>query len=128
MATVELHIENFEQTVLGNEIVVVDFWAPWCGPCRQFGPIYDAASEAHPAIVFGKVNTDDQQALAQACEIRSIPTLMIFRDKILLFSQPGALAAADLEGLLREVKGLDMEEVRRQLAEADAETGDLDEE
>ena len=121
MATVDLHGADFEQTVLGNEIVVIDFWAPWCGPCRSFAPIYDAASERHPGIVFAKVNTEEEQELAEACEIRSIPTLMIFREKILLFAQPGALAPTDLDAVLEEVKGLDMEDVRRQLAEGEVE-------
>jgi len=117
MATVELHAQNFEDTILQNPIVVIDFWAPWCGPCRSFAPVYQEASERHGDVVFAKVNTDEQQELAQACEIRSIPTVMIFRERILLFSQPGALPADAFEQVLTQVKGLDMDDVRRQIAE-----------
>jgi len=119
MPTVDLRDEDFEPVVLGNDIVVIDFWAPWCGPCRSFAPVYEEASERHPGVVFAKVNTEEQQELAEACEIRSIPTLMIFRERILLFAQPGALAPDDLDAVLAEVKGLDMEEVHRQIAEGE---------
>jgi thioredoxin 1 len=112
MATVALNRDNFEQIVLGNDLVIVDFWASWCGPCKSFAPVYEAASERHPDVVFGKVNTDEEQDLAGAFEIRSIPTLMIFREKILVFTQPGALPAPTLEDLLEWVKDLDMDEVR----------------
>jgi len=127
LATVDLRDDDFEQVVLGNDIVVIDFWAPWCGPCRSFAPVYEEASERHPGVVFAKVNTEEQQELAEACEIRSIPTLMIFRERILLFAQPGALAPGDLDAVLAEVKGLDMEDVRRQIAEGEGDDEEDDE-
>ncbi|GAB2875853.1 thioredoxin family protein [Nocardioides pacificus] len=116
MATFELTVENFESTVLDNDIVFVDFWASWCGPCRQFAPTYEAASEAHPDIRFGSVNTEEQQQLASTARISSIPTLMAFREGILVFSQPGALPPAALDQLIDGVRGLDMDEIRRELA------------
>lgn len=117
MATTDLTAETFEKTVLDNDIVLVDFWASWCGPCRMFAPVYEAASEQHPDVVFGKVDTEAEQALAAAARITSIPTLMAFRDGILVFSQPGALPAAALEQVITAVRELDMDDVRRQLAE-----------
>jgi thioredoxin len=116
VATVEVTQENFNQVVNGNNMVIVDFWAPWCGPCRSFAPAYEAASEKHPDVVFAKVNTEEQQALAGYFQIRSIPTLMIFRDKIIIFAQPGALPAAALEQVIEKAKALDMDEVRREIA------------
>ena len=115
MATVEVTQENFEEIVAGNGMVVVDFWAPWCGPCRSFAPAYEAASEKFPDVVFAKVNTEEQQALAGYFQIRSIPTLMIFREKIIIFSQPGALPGAALEQVVEKAKVLDMDEVRREI-------------
>ena len=116
MASVELTTENFDSTITGNSIVVVDFWADWCGPCKMFAPTFEAASEKEPEIVFGKVDTEAQQSLAAAAGIQSIPTLMIFRDSILLFSQPGALPPAALEDLIGQVKAIDMEAVHAEIA------------
>ena len=120
MATTALTAESFETTVTENGIVMVDFWAAWCGPCRAFAPTFEAASEKFPDIVFGKVDTEAEQALAGAAGITSIPTLMAFRDGILVFSQPGALPAPALEQVITAVQELDMDDVRRQIAEQQA--------
>ena len=116
MATVELTQQNFEETVNKNPMVVIDFWAPWCGPCKGFAPVYEKAAETHPDIVFGKVNTDEQQELAGSFGIRSIPTLMVFRDKVILFQQAGALPGNALEQVITQAKALDMAKVQAELA------------
>jgi len=117
MSTVTLTSENFEDTVTGEGITLVDWWASWCGPCRMFAPVFQAASDEHPDITFAKVDTEDQAALAGAARITSIPTLMAFRDGILVFSQPGALPAAALEQVIEAIRDLDMDEVRAELAQ-----------
>jgi thioredoxin len=116
MASVELTAENFDDTITTNDIVFVDFWAEWCGPCRMFAPTFEAASEKHPEIVFGKVDTEAQQSLAGAAGIQSIPTLMVFREKVLIFSQPGALSAPALDELIEAVLNVDMAEVHKEIA------------
>lgn len=120
MSTVTLTKDTIDEVIGSEGITLVDWWAEWCGPCRQFGPVFEAASKEHEDVVFGKIDTEDQQELASAAQITSIPTLMAFRDGILVFSQPGALPAAGLEQVISAVKELDMDDVRRQVAAQDA--------
>jgi thioredoxin 1 len=121
MAVVELTKENFEQVVTSNPTVVVDYWAPWCGPCRGFAPVFEKVSEQHPDVVFAKVNTDEEQEIAAHFQIRSIPTLMVFREQIIVFSQPGALPQGAFQQVVEKAKALDMEDVRKQIAQQDTE-------
>jgi thioredoxin 1 len=127
MATIELGTANFGDTVVSDGMVIVDFWAEWCGPCRQFAPIFEEASSKHPDIKFGKVDTEAEKQLASEAGISSIPTLMVFRDGILLYNRAGALPGAGLEELIAAVKGLDMDEIRAEIARQGDDIGDLSE-
>ncbi len=120
MATIDITKETIEDTIANNDIVIIDFWAPWCGPCKSFAPTYEAVSEKYDDVIFGKVNTEDQQELGANFQIRSIPTLMVFREQIAIFSQAGALPESALEEVIAKVKALDMDQVRKDVAEQEA--------
>src|SRR6202008_976160 len=124
MAVVELTKENFEQVITSNPTVIVDYWAPWCGPFRGFAPVFEKVAEATPDVVFAKVNTDEEQEIAAPFQIRSIPTLMVFREQIIVFAQPGALPQSALEQIVEKSKSLDMEDVRKQVAEREKASGE----
>lgn len=117
MAAVDVVMDDFEKLITSNDFVIIDFWAPWCGPCKSFAPVYEELSEKYPDLVFAKVNTEEQQELAGSFNIRSIPTLMIMREQVILFSQPGALQASQLEEVIVQAQSLDMDQVRKEVAE-----------
>ncbi len=116
MPVLELNQQNFESTVVGNNMVIIDFWAPWCGPCRSFAPVFEAAAEKYPDVVFGKINSDDEQAIAGHFGIRSIPTLLLFREQVIVFMQAGALPASALDSVIEQARALDMDQVRSDIA------------
>ena len=120
MATVEITKDNFEEVVTSNSMVILDFWASWCGPCKSFGPTFEAASEKYPDVVFGKINTEEQQELAGHFQIRSIPNVMLFREQVVLFSQPGAMPAAGIDSVIEQARALDMDKVRAEIAAAES--------
>ncbi len=120
MATIELTTANFDDTITNSPTVIVDFWASWCGPCKSFAPTFEAASEKYPGVVFAKLNTEEQQEIAGAFGIRSIPTLMVFRERVILYSEAGALPAGQLDNLIDQILAVDMEDVHRQIAEEQA--------
>lgn len=123
MATIEVTKDNIDDIVTQNPLVILDFWADWCGPCKSFAPAFEAASDKHPDVVFGKVNTEEQQELAAQFQIRSIPNLTVFREQIILFSQAGALPASALDSVIEQAKALDMDKVRAEIAQSEAQSG-----
>jgi thioredoxin 1 len=120
MATIEITRDNIEAIITGNDMVILDFWASWCAPCKAFAPAFEAASEKYPDVVFGKVNTEEQQELAGHFQIRSIPNVMLFREKVMLFSQPGAMPAAGIDSVIEQARALDMARIRQEIAEEEA--------
>ncbi|HEC06661.1 thioredoxin [Thiolapillus sp.] len=126
MAVLELNKDNFEDTINNNSFVIIDFWAPWCGPCKSFAPTYEKVSEDFPDVVFSKINTEDEQEIAAHFQIRSIPTLMIFRDQIIIYSEAGALPEGSFRQLVEQASSLDMDDVRKQIAESEAGAGSAD--
>jgi len=126
VAVLELNKDNFEDTINNNSFVIIDFWAPWCGPCKSFAPTYEKVSEDFPDVVFSKINTEDEQEIAAHFQIRSIPTLMIFRDQIIIYSEAGALPEGSFRQLVEQASSLDMDDVRKQIAESEAGAGSAD--
>jgi thioredoxin len=123
MATIEVTKDNFEEVITKNNMVILDFWASWCGPCKAFAPTFEAASDKYPDVVFGKVNTEEQQELAGHFQIRSIPNVMLFREQVMLFGQPGAMPATGIDSVIEQAKALDMDKVRAEIAEEEAQRG-----
>lgn len=123
MATIEVTKENFEEIITKHDVVILDFWAAWCGPCKAFAPTFEAASEKNPDVVFGKVNTEEQQELAGHFQIRSIPNVVLFREQVMLFGQPGAMPPAGIDSVIEQAKALDMDKVRAEIAQAEAQAG-----
>ena len=120
MATIEVTKDNIEEIISKNEMVILDFWAEWCGPCKSFAPVFETASQKYPDVVFGKINTEEQQELAAQFQIRSIPNVMLFREQVMLFTQPGAMPAAGIDSVIAQAKALDMAKIRQEIAEEEA--------
>jgi thioredoxin 1 len=127
VATIEVTKDNFEEVITRNKLVILDFWASWCGPCKAFAPTFEAASDKYPDVVFGKVNTEEQQELAAHFQIRSIPNVMLFREQVMLFGQPGAMPAAGIDSVIGQAKAIDMDKIRAEIAEAEAQRGQEEE-
>ena len=125
MPTIHVTKDNFQEVITKNDMVILDFWASWCGPCKSFAPTFEAASDKYPDVVFGKVNTEEEQELAGHFQIRSIPNVMLFREQVVLFSQPGAMPAAGIDSVIEQAKALDMEKIHAEIAEADAQRGEV---